>query len=136
MCITALFKSLGAPLRNPRWSWGSVRASDGAVFLRVWQNETIDIENKTYIRLTHIAYFQNSNPNNLGYRERMAHVRLVEAGATTYLILCEPRNVNVTPRTIKSFNSKELFLGGKTLKIDGDTWLEVKAKVSVDSVKL
>ena len=116
---TELFKSLGAPLRNFRWSWGSVRSTDGVVFLRVWQNETIDIENKTYIRLSLIAYFQNNNPNNRGYKERMAHVSLVADGATTYMIMCEPKDVNVTPRTIKTFNSKELFLGGQTLKIDG-----------------
>ena len=33
MTQTQLFKSLGAPLANSRWSWGSVRSSDNAVMV-------------------------------------------------------------------------------------------------------
>lgn len=135
MSQTDLFKSLGAPLTNSRRSWGAVRA-DGVVFLRVWQNETLKIQGKIFIKLTHIEYFQNHDPNNSGYLKRLNHVSMVEDGATTYMIMCEPKDVNDTPRTIKSFNSRELFLGGQILKIDGDTWLEMKARVPVENVRL
>ncbi len=40
MSQAELFETLGAPLKNVRWSWGGVRKSDGAVFLRVWQDGT------------------------------------------------------------------------------------------------
>ena len=38
MSQTNLFAKLGAPLANPRWSWGAIRTTDGAVFSRVWQD--------------------------------------------------------------------------------------------------
>lgn len=136
MSQTDIFKSLGAPLVNSRWSWGSVRANDGMVFLRVWQNETLKIEGRIFILLTDNEYFQNNDPKNLGYIERLNHVGMVEAGATTYMIMCEPKDVNVTPRSIKSFNSRELFLGGHIAKVNGETWLEMKARVPVENIKL
>jgi hypothetical protein len=37
--LTEFFAYLEAPLANQRWSWGAVRPSDGAVLLRVWQDE-------------------------------------------------------------------------------------------------
>jgi hypothetical protein len=41
----ALFEKLGAPLKNTVWSWGGVRA-DGAIFLRVWEDEKRKIPNE------------------------------------------------------------------------------------------
>ena len=39
MSTSSFFASLGAPLVNSRWSWGARRSSDGAIFLRVFQEE-------------------------------------------------------------------------------------------------
>jgi hypothetical protein len=48
MTISSLFQSLGAPLANTRWSWGAQRSSDGAVFLRVWQDLKFIQEGRAY----------------------------------------------------------------------------------------
>jgi hypothetical protein len=53
-----LFGSLGAPLANSRWSWGSVRESDGSVFLRVWQDQTRRLEDKLFIQITYEKRFR------------------------------------------------------------------------------
>ena len=49
MSISGLFTLLGAPLANNRWSWGSQRASDGAVFLRVWQDLKFDKDGRIHM---------------------------------------------------------------------------------------
>jgi hypothetical protein len=33
------FEMRGVKLRNPRWSWGGVRATDGSIVLTVWAND-------------------------------------------------------------------------------------------------
>jgi len=35
--IAALFRTLGAPLHNERWSWGA--STDDYVILRAWQDD-------------------------------------------------------------------------------------------------
>lgn len=32
MTLSGFFEKLGAPLNNPRWSWVSIRDSDGVIF--------------------------------------------------------------------------------------------------------
>ena len=136
MSITNLFKSLGAPLANHRRSWGSVRADDGVVFLRVWQNETHSHEGKRFMRLTDNEFFQNNDPQNSGYIERLDHVRLVEGGATSFMVMCEPRDEKAVPREIKDFNRRELFPGGQVIEVEGEKWLEMKARVPVEKIRL
>jgi hypothetical protein len=53
MTQTEMFKRLGAPLANPRWSWGRVRADDQAVFLRVWQDRKIKQDGHWFMMVTH-----------------------------------------------------------------------------------
>lgn len=86
MSITEFFGRIGAPLANPRWSWGGVRP-DGTVVLRAWQDEVIRIEGKSYVRLTNHGFFEESQ-DNLGYRERNHHVDLVSNGAQCLLVMC------------------------------------------------
>jgi hypothetical protein len=51
MTLSQLFEQLGAPLANVRWSWGAVRESDSAVFLRVWQDECRPIDGRMCVRI-------------------------------------------------------------------------------------
>lgn len=91
--IEAFFQiHLHASLRNARWSWGAVRAVDGAVFLRVWQDEKIRRESSWYMRLTAHKFFADKE-HNLGWQERLAHVKLVQGGAPSYMVMCEARTL-------------------------------------------
>ncbi len=129
MSISSLFKDIGAPLRNIRWSWGGVR-SDGAVILRIWQNEIDPRGGRRWAQLTHHQAFLGRE-KNLGYRERNRHVDLVKAGASCYLIICEARDVTKVPRVIKSFNGCELFVTGDHAEYQGNTWIEITGCESI-----
>lgn len=124
MSQAEMFEKLGAPLNNVRWSWGSVRASDGAVFLRVWQDGTEKIEGKRYIWISEV----NPAPE-LGANERLRHVNLVQGGAACYLIMCQAVDTKAAPRAIQSFNNKDVFETGGIVKADGAYWLELKGRI-------
>ncbi len=123
MSITAMFEQLGAPLANPRWSWGGVR-QDGSVVLRVWQNETRRIDGRLHVQLTHYAEFVDRE-DNMGYQERLRHVAHIQAGARCYMVMCEPKDTKAVPRDIKDFNEREVFVAGALVEHDGDMWVPI-----------
>ena len=127
--ISEFFRRLGAPLANHMWSWGAVRAADGAVFLRVWQDQEQRIDGKWFMKITHHAYFSDKPPN-LGWQERLAQVELVRQGAPCYLVMCEAKDVRASPRSIKSFNDRDVFVGGQLIELDGDWWVERAGRVA------
>jgi hypothetical protein len=132
---SSLFASLGAPLSNIRWSWGSVRPSDGAVFLRVWKDLIQPRNGNQYIRIGNETKLR-SNPRNLGRKERMQHILRVANGARCFLIMCEAIDPKAEPRAIKDFNSEHVFPGGKVLEENGEWWVEVLPQVPVKDVTL
>lgn len=134
MTQSDFFELLGAPLHNTRWSWGSIR-HDGTVFLRVWQDGFRKHEDQRYIRITKHEKFID-DPNNLGYQERIGHVELIRKGAKCIMVMCEADPDKLPQRIVKNFNSNEVFLGGKTIQLDGDTWIELGARVPFLTAKL
>ena len=133
MSLTQHFKKLGAPLKNSRRSWGAVRASDNAVFLRVWQDQKIRIDGKSYMMLTHHNAYVG-NEGSPGYKERLDHVRLAMAGARVYMTMCIVRDPAETPRKIKSFIEENVFLGGKIVEHEGDSWIEQAGRIDRFSI--
>ena len=129
MSISEYFRRLGAPLVNHMWSWGAMRAPDGAVFLRVWQDRERKIDGRWYTMLTHREKFA-ADPGNLGWQERLRHVERLREGARCYLVICEAKDVDASPRSIRSFNDQELFVGGKLVEIDSDWWIERAGRVT------
>jgi hypothetical protein len=136
MTQTEMFKRLGAPLANSRWSWGAVRAEDKAVFLRVWQDRQTRKDGRLYFMVTHHEKYAGKE-ENLGYQERLVHVDLIRAGAPCYMIMCLAEDVEAAPRKIKDFNRAEVFVGGKVMELNGDTWVEMvdRKPISVVSIQ-
>lgn len=125
-----LFRRFGAALANTVWSWGAVRQSDGAVFLRVWQDRERRIGDTWCTMVLHeVAALPD--PGNLGRQERIRHLDLIRNGAVSYLVMCEAKDVDASPRSIKSINDRELFVGGRLLEMDGDLWIERVRRVAV-----
>lgn len=64
---------LDAPFKNARWSWGAISRDQTQVFLRVWQNEFIDVNGTP-----HVAVLRDvpRSESSAGYRERAAHLAL------------------------------------------------------------
>ena len=135
MTQTQLFKYLGAPLANSRWSWGSVRLQDGAVFLRVWQDRKRKHEGSWYMMVTHHEKYLGKE-DNLGYQERLEHVAKIRDGARCFMIMCLAEDVDAVPRKIQSFNSNEIFVGGKFVELDGDAWVEMVARKPISQVRV
>lgn len=135
MVISKFFAALKAPLKNVRWSWGAVRPYDGKVFLRVWDDRTMELNGHSYVQLTHLEkYGYKPGAKNLGYAERLRHVQMIRGGANSYLIICVPTIPHGTPRKIRGFSEDFLHEGGNLINHDGDYWIEIGKRVSVASV--
>ena len=118
MSISSLFKLLGAPLANSRWSWGAQRASDGAVFLRVWQDlKLIDEEGRHYMM---VATASTNEDDNLGYQERLRHVQSIRSGAPCFMVMCSAKDPETEPRAIAGFDDESIFVGGDVLETGRD----------------
>ena len=120
--ITEFFSRLGAPLRNPMWSWGSVRI-DGTAFLRVWQDRMKSIDSAKCLMVSHTS--AHADVDNLGYEERQRHIELIRKGAPCFMVLCIAKDSTGSPRKIASFIRDRLFKGGRLFEgDDGNLYLE------------
>jgi hypothetical protein len=133
MSMTELFSKLNAPLANSRWSWGGEKQDEDAVVLRVWQDRKRKIGDKHYMMLTHHEKFVGKE-DKLGYQERNQHVERARNGTKCYMVMCLAKNVEASPRAIKSFNEKDIFVGGKVEELDGDTWIELVDRFPVSKL--
>jgi hypothetical protein len=124
MTITQFHDSLGAPVKNTNWSWGSQRKIDGAVFLRVWNDETRTIDGAKWAM---VAHHVPDGGANFGYRERMEHLRQVQSGARCLLVLLDAKDPssNPGPRKIFKFDAGILGVGGDIRTEDDRTWIRI-----------
>lgn len=133
MSLSSLFKALGAPLANARWSWGAIRPSDGTVFLRVWQDEWKSVNGENYVRVLGDAG-PAARSDNLGYLERRKHVDLISAGASSYMIMCRAEDPRASPRRVAGFDEEDIFGGGRIACFGGDKWLHVADRKRIADV--
>lgn len=121
-------ETLGGQLKNPRWSWGAVDPMNHRVFLRVWSDGLAKTVGK---ERAHIA---TSNPvhNSNGFAERHAHIDLIRQGAEGFGVLCIAVDPHATgARRIKSFDDQILLQFGDLTEENGDTFVEIVARVPV-----
>lgn len=130
MSLTDLFKKLNAPLRNPRWSWGSVRESDGTVILRVWQDEETKHKDHHFMMVLNPEAFVGKEKDQ-GYTERKKHIEQIRNGSRCLMVMCRVHDPDETPRKIKSFNRDDIFVGGEVLELEGKTWIERAGRIPV-----
>lgn len=132
---SAVFERLGAPLTNVNWSWGAQR-SDGAIFLRVWQDETRLLEDGTrVVRLANHAVYADAE-TNLGYNERLRHLDALRGGSTGYAVFCLAETPTPGNRRIKSIDQRDVIRLGAIVEIDGDEWAVMVARVPMKSIEL
>lgn len=122
MPISEFFARLGAPLHNLMWSWGAQRKSDGAIFLRAWQDETLTINGTHHVCILNMSLPESILSSN-GIKERQQHIEMIRAGAQAYIVMMRAVNTQAIPREIAGFNEKDIFVGGKLLEQDGKIWL-------------
>jgi hypothetical protein len=127
---STLFRHLGAPLKNMRWSWGAVR-KDGAVFLRVWRDDIKSHDGSKYVRLAWI----DNDETWPGYIERREHIELIRNGYRSYLTICTAEDVDTIPRRIGSFDCKTVISGGRLAEFDDCVWIEMGPGVPVTEAR-
>jgi hypothetical protein len=115
--ISAVFASLRAPLVNQRWSWGAQRPTDGAVFLRVWQDLKFMRNGDSFFV---VDARLKDDQHSTGYQERVRHLDTVRQGAPCYLVMCSVKDVNASPRVIADFNDSEVFVGAELIETSAD----------------
>lgn len=125
MALDAFFRKLDAPLNNSRWSWGAV-GQDGNVYLRVWQDETKNVDGQLRVRIYLDGVHDESNPGN---NERKEHIKMIENGAKCLMVMCLAKDKDAPKREIKHYNKRNLFVGGNLLKDGADIWIEILDKV-------
>jgi hypothetical protein len=134
MSLSGMFKRLGAPLLNTRWSWGAIRASDGAVLLRVWQDRVMKYEGRRYVLVAETSP-DDEAPERLGVKERLEHVSKIREGDTCYMVMCLAKDKDAIPREIKSFNKDDVFVGGELIELGNSVYIELANRVPMSSVQ-
>ena len=120
--ISSFFESLGAPLKNVRWSWGAERR-DGAIFLRGWEDNCFTDVDGEYVVIAHST--RVSAGASAGWRERWHHIQRIRTGAPCFVVMCIAKDVNAKPREIESFDTRQLIVGGRVVVKNGWTCIEV-----------
>ncbi len=128
--LTGFFELLGARLANSRWSWGSVRQSDGAVFLRVWEDEVEVIDGVPFV----LGYRHIEGYRSAGIHERLRHLDLLRGGAACFLIFCIADDPHQEPRSISGFNGRYLNRAGRVIDRRDQKWIEVGERILADAV--
>ena len=114
------FESMGAPLKNVRWSWGAKRPKDGAIFLRAWKDESYtDADGQQWVQ---IAFQSGAGP---GWNERQEHIEAIESGARCLIVMCEALDTSAVPRTVNAFDPRTVVVGGELKREHGNTWIRV-----------
>jgi hypothetical protein len=133
MSISSFFTRLGAPLKITRRSWGAQRPSDGAVFLRVWQDLKFIEDGRLHMLVDH-RINNSDDTSNAGYNERVRHIQEIRQGAPCFLIMCTAVDPQARPRKIEFFNEDDIFVGADIVEKDGATWIQIVGRKPVSDV--
>ena len=134
IAITEFFETLDAPLKNHVWSWGAVTQSSNDVVLRVWDDEKIRTDGKTYHRLTLNSLFhKDQGQTSLGYPERLEHLEIARQNGRAFLVFCRVANQNQHPRTIAGYTDHVVGVCEKFVTDnEGDIWGEITRIIKVE----
>lgn len=106
--LSRYFELLGAPLKNSRWSWGAVRQSDGAIFLRQWEDHIFEHEGARYVGIWY-ELAPPPEPTDLGARERWEHVKQVKKNGRCFIVIVVAKSPIVTNREIAWFDERQVY---------------------------
>jgi len=126
--ISALYKELGAPLRNSRWSWGAINPLKRTLFLSVWEDQIKLFGERRLVRVT--AHADLNRKTDYGYRERLSHLEAIRGGTQTFLIFCRTKSTTDRRRSLSTVNSRQLFPVTSVEKFDIDDYLEFGSPIS------
>ena len=124
--ITEFFEqTLGAPLKNPRWSWGAINPSTRDVYLRVWDDQRESFGGQDCVLLMGPRW------NGPGLSERREHIQAFQEGSRAYAVLCTAQDSQDDTRRIRGFDSVAVALLGKVIEVDGMMYAEIAEFVPI-----
>ncbi|MGE3755815.1 MAG: HNH endonuclease [Planctomycetota bacterium] len=122
---------LGAPLANLRWSWGAHHAERGHVYLRVWEDQIVDIDGVQHVLVAR----DRPGYRSPGTAERDAHLDLLRAGMPTFGVVCTAKNPSSPDyRSIRSFENGYLLRLGELSTEGADTLARVLGTIPLSAV--
>lgn len=133
MSINKFFQeTLGANLRNPRWSWGAIDPASNRVFLRVWKDQIRPDEGGEKVQI----YWKNSRRNSPGRTERREHLVAVKNGAQGIGVVCIARDplTDGKTRQIAEFEKGSLLQLGDFTEDSAGIYAHITARISVDEL--
>ena len=83
------------------------------------------VEGQRHVMIGHIREGATERTDSPGRNERREHIKLIEAGAPTYLIMCRAKDVTARPREIQTFDANDVFIGGALKRVEGAYWVEL-----------
>ena len=125
LTISSLYRELGAPPRNTRWSWGAENPITKVVFLSVWTDGVKEIQSRKFVQVTG----PHDPKRNSGFRERLKHVDAIQSGQRGFLIFCRPKNIQDHRRSVSTINADQLFPVIGSIEIDGNLYFEFDAPI-------
>lgn len=116
--ITQFFANeLGAPLANPRWSWGSWHEATNRIFLRVWAHDHIEAQDQAQmVRLLREDWTRTS----AGYNERARHIESIRSGAEAFGVVATAAPRGAGHIRIQSYDSRSLVRLGALVRWEKD----------------
>ena len=124
---SALFRYIGAPLHNERWSWGA--SNENFVVLRTWQDETKKYGDSLVVTIRYNWEILKDRP---GFKERERHIEEIQNGKPAFMIMCKAVDPTADPRDIQSFNKKDLFVGGDIVDLgEGNLGIEAVKRITI-----
>lgn len=129
MSISQFFQNtLGANLKNSRWSWGALNPLTNRVFLRVWKDEIQPSDDGERVMVLRKVPRRKSN----GYSERVNQLALIKEGAEGIGVVCtavDPKTKDV--RIISEFDKGTLLQLGELIDDGGDTYARIVARMPI-----
>lgn len=121
-------ETLDAPLRNERWSWGSVSSLLGGLVLRVWDHERDGASIQIFKERDH-----DKRPGQI---ERRRHLDDMIAGMPALAVVCVAKDPDSEKREIRSYDRQNLVrLGAPWRRNDGLWFASITATLPVADLK-
>lgn len=132
MNINRFFQeTLGANLKNPRWSWGAIDPVSNRVFLRVWEDQIQPDGSGERVQI----YWKNPVRNSPGHAERLGHLEAVKKGAQGIGIVCRARDPHTTEaRQIADFQKSPLLQLGDFTEDDSGIYAHIAASIPISEL--
>jgi hypothetical protein len=132
MAISAFFRrTLGAPLKNDRWSWGAINESTGQLFLRVWADERQAVDGVPCYLIKENSWASTSR----GSPERQRQIEMMKDGTQAFGVVCVAKDIHAARRTIESFDSDSLVKFGPVIERGGSTYATIAGQVAARAVR-